>query len=79
MRPLAELRERLKRVVFARAQGWTHAPVVAGSLKSHVQGEQAVLLVEDPMMESLHALAVRESATVHVETPTLEDLFVELA
>lgn len=79
MRPLAELRERLKRVVFARPQGWTQAPVVAGSLKSHVQGEQAVLLVEDPMMDSLHALAARESATVQVETPTLEDLFVELA
>jgi ABC-2 type transport system ATP-binding protein len=79
MRPLAELRERLKRVVFARTQGWTQAPVVAGSLKSHVQGEQAVLLVEDPMMDSLHALAARESATVQVETPTLEDLFVELA
>lgn len=79
MRPLAELRERLKRVVFARTGGWVQAPVVSGSLKSHLQGEQAILLVEDPMMDSLHALAVRESATMHIETPTLEDLFVELA
>ncbi|GGA47329.1 ABC transporter ATP-binding protein [Dyella nitratireducens] len=79
MRPLAELRERLKRVVFTRTEGWTQAPTVAGSLKSHVQGEQAVLLVEDPLMDSLHALADRENATMNVETPTLEDLFVELA
>lgn len=79
MRPLAELRERLKRVVFERPEAWSHAPVVAGTLKSHVQDRRAVLLVEDPMVESLHALAARENATVQIETPTLEDLFVELA
>jgi ABC-2 type transport system ATP-binding protein len=79
MRPLAELRERLKRVVFSRAQGWTEIPVVAGTLKSQVQGEQAVLLVEDPVMSSLQAMAEREHAELHIETPTLEDLFVELA
>jgi ABC-2 type transport system ATP-binding protein len=79
MRPLAELRERMKRVIFARTEGWTQPPIIAGVLKAHVQGEQAVLLVEDPMVESLHALAARENATVHMETPTLEDLFVELA
>jgi ABC-2 type transport system ATP-binding protein len=79
MRPLAELRERLKRVVLHRAGGWPQPPVVAGALKTHVQGEQAVLLVEDPVMESLHALAARENAGLHIETPTLEDLFVELA
>lgn len=78
-RPLADLREHLKRVVLHRAGGWPQAPVVAGVLKTHVQGEQAVLLVEDPEMESLHALAARESAGLHIETPTLEDLFVELA
>ena len=78
-RPLAELRERLKRVVLARAEGWSQAPAVAGSLKSHVQGGQAVLLVEDPVIESLHAFAARENASLHIETPTLEDLFVELA
>jgi ABC-2 type transport system ATP-binding protein len=48
-------------------------------LNAHVQGEQAVLLVEDPVMESLHALAAREQASLRIETPTLEDLFVELA
>ena len=78
-RPLAELRERLKRVVLTRAEGWAQAPTAAGSLKSSVQGEQAVLLVEDPVIESLHALAARENASMHIETPTLEDLFVELA
>jgi len=78
-RPLAELRERLKRVVFSRAQGWTQAPTVGGALKSHIQGEQAVLLVEDPIWDSLRALAANEQAALHVETPTLEDLFVELA
>ncbi|HUA81559.1 MAG TPA: AAA family ATPase, partial [Dyella sp.] len=79
MQPLAQLRERLKRVVFSRAEGWTQAPVVAGTLKSHVQNDQAVLLVEDPIAESLHALATREHANVQIETPTLEDVFVELA
>ncbi|GLQ89124.1 ABC transporter ATP-binding protein [Dyella flagellata] len=78
-RPLAELRERFKRVVLARPEGWTQAPIVAGSLKSHLQDSQAILLVEDPSLDSLHALAARENASLHVETPTLEDLFVELA
>ncbi|WP_233839838.1 ABC transporter ATP-binding protein [Dyella sp. 2HG41-7] len=79
MRPLAELREHVKRVVFTRAQGWTQPPAVAGALKSHIQNDQAVLLVEDPIADSLHALATREQASVHIETPTLEDVFVELA
>jgi ABC-2 type transport system ATP-binding protein len=79
MRPLAELRERLRRVVFTRAEGWSQAPVMAGALKSHVQGEQAVLLIEDPLLDSLHAFAARENASLQIETPTLEDLFVELA
>ncbi|HTV85237.1 MAG TPA: ABC transporter ATP-binding protein [Dyella sp.] len=79
MRPLAQLRERLRRVVLTRAQGWPHAPAVAGALKSRVQGEQAVWLIEDPLLESLHALAARENASLHIETPTLEDVFVELA
>jgi ABC-2 type transport system ATP-binding protein len=78
-RPLAELRERLKRVILHRASGWPQPPVVAGALKTHVQGDQAMLLVEDPMMDSLHALAARENAGLRIETPTLEDLFVELA
>ncbi|MBU6247606.1 MAG: ABC transporter ATP-binding protein [Xanthomonadaceae bacterium] len=78
-RPLAELRARLRRVVFTRDGGWPQAPVVAGLLKSTVKGERAELLVEDPLPESLQALAAREGATVQWETPTLEDLFVELA
>jgi ABC-2 type transport system ATP-binding protein len=79
MRPLAELRERLKRVVLHRAGGWAQPPAVAGALKTHVQDDQAVLLVEDPLMDSLHALAARENASLRIEVPTLEDLFVELA
>jgi ABC-2 type transport system ATP-binding protein len=79
VRPLAELRERLRRIVLTRADGWSHAPAVAGALKSHIQGEEAVLLIEDPLMDSLHALAARENASLRVEAPTLEDLFVELA
>jgi ABC-2 type transport system ATP-binding protein len=78
-RPLAELRERLKRVVLERTEAWSQPPVVAGTLKAHLQDGRAVLLVEDPMVESLHALAARENATLQIETPTLEDLFVELA
>ncbi|MCP1373213.1 ABC transporter ATP-binding protein [Dyella lutea] len=78
-RPLAELRARLRRVVFTRESGWPQAPVVAGLLKAGIKGPRAELLVEDPMPESLEALATREGATVQIETPTLEDLFVELA
>jgi ABC-2 type transport system ATP-binding protein len=36
-------------------------------------------LVEDPIIESLHALAAQQGASLRIETPTLEDLFVELA
>lgn len=78
-RPLAELRTHLRRVVLSRAAGWPQAPVVAGLLKATVKGERAELLVEDPTLDSLDALAAREQATLQIETPTLEDLFVELA
>jgi ABC-2 type transport system ATP-binding protein len=78
-RPLAELRERMKRVVFSRPDGWTQAPVVAGLLKATIQGPDAQLLVEDPIPASLEALATNEHASLRIETPTLEDLFVELA
>jgi ABC-2 type transport system ATP-binding protein len=78
-RPLAELRTRLRRVVLTRAGGWPHAPVVAGLLKATTKGDRAELLVEDPVLESLEALAAREGAAMQIETPTLEDLFVELA
>jgi ABC-2 type transport system ATP-binding protein len=78
-RPLAELRERMRRVVLDRPGGWAQAPAVAGLLKAGVKNDQAQLLVEDPDPDSLHALAAREGATLRIETPTLEDLFVELA
>jgi ABC-2 type transport system ATP-binding protein len=78
-RPLAELRTHLRRVVLTRTAGWPQAPVVAGLLKASVKGERAELLVEDPTLDSLDALAAREQATLQIETPTLEDLFVELA
>ena len=78
-RPLAELRARLRRVVFTRDGGWPQAPMVAGLLKATVKGVRAELLVEDPLPQSLQALAAREGATLQIETPTLEDLFVELA
>jgi len=78
-RPLADLRTHLRRVVLTRAAGWPQAPVVAGLLKATVRGERAELLVEDPALDSLDALAARVQATLQIETPTLEDLFVELA
>lgn len=78
-RPLAELRQRMRRVVLDRANGWAEPPVVAGLLKATLKGSEAQLLVEDPNPESLRALAEREGAGLRVEAPTLEDLFVELA
>jgi ABC-2 type transport system ATP-binding protein len=78
-RPLAELRSRLQRVIFSRAGGWTQAPVVAGLLKASVHGADAQLLVEDPVIDSLQALAAQNGASLRIESPTLEDLFVELA
>jgi ABC-2 type transport system ATP-binding protein len=78
-RPLGELRERMKRVVLARAEGWTQAPAVAGLLKATLKDREAQLLVEDPLIDSLRALAEREGASLRIEQPTLEDLFVELA
>jgi len=78
-RPLAELRERMHRAVLTRTGGWPQAPVTAGLLKATLKGDEAQLLVEDMNLDSLHALATREGATLRIETPTLEDLFVELA
>ena len=54
---MAELRTHLRRVVLSRAAGWPQAPVVAGLLKATVKGERAELLVEDPTLDSLDALA----------------------
>lgn len=78
-RPLADLREHLKRVVLTRAEGWVHAPAIADAIAARLEGEHAVVLVEDPCMESLQQLAVSERASLHVETLSLEDLFVALA
>ena len=54
-------------------------PVKQATWTISVKGERAELLVEDPALDSLDALAAREQATLQIETPTLEDLFVELA
>ncbi len=78
-RPLEELRRRIRRVVLSRPGGWTQAPVAAGQLKASVQGPRAQLLVEDPDVDGLNALAAREGASLSIENPSLEDLFVELA
>jgi len=78
-RPLAELRGHLRRVVFSRPDGWAQTPVVAGLLKASLHGSEAQLLVEDPIEESLRAFAAEHGASLRIETPTLEDLFVELA
>lgn len=78
-RPLAELRRVMRRAVLARDAGWTQAPAVAGLLKATISGNEVQMLLEDPVLDSLQALAARENATLRLETPTLEDLFVELA
>lgn len=78
-RPLEELRRRIRRVVLSRPNGWTQAPAVAGLLKASVLGPLAQLLVEDPDLDGLNALATREGASLSIENPSLEDLFVELA
>jgi len=36
-------------------------------------------LLEDADANELHALATSLGASLHIETPSLEDLFVELA
>ncbi|WP_049621612.1 ABC transporter ATP-binding protein [Frateuria defendens] len=78
-RPLAELRRHLQRAVLERPGGWREAPATPGLLKGRVEGDAALLLVEDPDHEALRALAEREGASLRLETPSLEDLFVELA
>ncbi|RDD80361.1 ABC transporter ATP-binding protein [Dyella tabacisoli] len=78
-RPLAELRECMHRVILSRAEGWLEVPPIAGMLKANIKGHEAQLLVEHPDIENLQALAVQLNASLRIETPTLEDLFVELA
>jgi ABC-2 type transport system ATP-binding protein len=78
-RPLAELRAHLRRVSLRRAGGWPQPPQVPGQISVSVRGEWATLLVEDADPQALQALALREGASLAIEVPSLEDLFVELA
>ena len=78
-RPLAELRAHLRRVSLRRAGGWPQPPQTPGQLSVSVRGEWATLLVEDADPQALQALALREGASLAIEVPSLEDLFVELA
>jgi len=78
-RPLAELRERFVRAVLTRDAGWSETPAVAGLLKASVAGAELQLLLEDADPAALRTLADDTGAQLRLETPTLEDLFVELA
>ena len=78
-RPLAELRERFVRAVLTRAEGWPQTPTVAGLLKAHASGAELQMLLEDADPSALRALAEDSGAALRIETPSLEDLFVELA
>ena len=78
-RPLAELKARLCHAVLNRPAGWSTPPALAGAIKSRVAGTSLHLLLEDVPPERLHQLAKDEDASLRIEMPTLEDLFVELA
>jgi ABC-2 type transport system ATP-binding protein len=78
-RPLNELKARLCHAVLNRAAGWSAPPALEGVLKSRVAGASLHLLLEDVPPERLHQLAKDEDASLRIEMPTLEDLFVELA
>jgi ABC-2 type transport system ATP-binding protein len=78
-RPLAELKARLCHAVLNRPAGWTAAPALAGVIKSRIAGASLHLLLEDVPPERLHQFAKDEDASLRIEMPTLEDLFVELA
>ncbi|WP_266171920.1 ABC transporter ATP-binding protein [Dyella subtropica] len=79
MRPLAELRESFVRAVFSRPGGWPHTPEVAGLLKASASDTEMHMLLEDADLGALHTLASELGASLRIETPSLEDLFVELA
>ncbi len=79
MRPLAELRTHLKWVVLSRPDGWAQLPAIDGLLKGSLHGQEAQLLIEDPAVSDLQAFADSHGASLRIETPTLEDVFVELA
>ena len=78
-RPLAELKARLCHAVLSRASGWSAPPVLAGMINARIAGASLHLLLEDVPSERLHQLAKQEEASLRIEMPTLEDLFVELA
>ena len=78
-RPLAELKARLCHAVLNRPAGWSTPPALAGAIKSRIAGTSLHLLLEDVPPERLHQLAKDEDASLRIEMPTLEDLFVELA
>jgi ABC-2 type transport system ATP-binding protein len=78
-RPLAELKARLCHAVLSRPAGWSVPPTLPGVLKSRVAGANLHLLLEDVPPERLHQLAKDQDASLRIDMPTLEDLFVELA
>jgi len=78
-RPLADLKARLSHAVLSRVCGWTTPPALAGTLKARIAGASLHLLLEDVPPERLHQLARQEDASLRIDMPTLEDLFVELA
>ena len=78
-RPLAELRERFVRAVLHRAEGWPELPQGPGLLKAHASGAELQLLIEDADPRVLRRMAEDFGADLRLETPSLEDLFVELA
>ncbi len=82
MRPLSELRDRLRRAVLARPSGFTALPALAGALSARLHEDAARYVVDTgdaEAMARLHALAPREGAELALTPMDLEDLFVELA
>jgi len=78
-RPLAELRAQWSHAILTRPSGWAAAPALDGLRKARIDGASVHLLLENVPPEQLHALARSEDASLRLEMPTLEDLFVELA
>ncbi|HET7662919.1 MAG TPA: ABC transporter ATP-binding protein [Rhodanobacteraceae bacterium] len=76
---LPALRQRIRRVVLTRADGWQAAPLETGVLRATLDGAQAQLIVDGVGDDALAAVAEREHASLDVQPLTLEDLFVELA
>jgi ABC-2 type transport system ATP-binding protein len=76
---LPALRQRIRRIVLSRVEGWSTPPRIDGALRTTLEGTQAQLIVDGVDDEALRALAAHEHATLAIEPLTLEDLFVELA